>query len=295
MLSHPARAHQFVSNPPLTISQIHPSNPLHYFNAWFRDPRLKPSSAPETCTLATASLPSGRVSARIVYLKELDERGFVIYSNWGSKEGKGGQVFGACADGEEGPGAMPSPSPGGEDVQLAEESAGGNKWAALTFCWGNVERQVRIEGLIEPLSRQESEMYWNTRERGSQIGAWASWQSRVLWSSEQKPLVERRRMSQVGSQGASTVRTDCGDLPGDLDETDVDDGRAVLEQRVKDVQARFEGVEKIPLPPFWGGVRIVPESLEFWQGRRSRLHDRFRYVKVQEGEDVSWRIERLSP
>lgn len=91
------------------------------------------------------------------------------------------------------------------------------------------------------------------------------------------------------------MRTDCGDLPGDLDETDVDDGRAVLEQRVKDVQARFEGVEKIPLPPFWGGVRIVPESLEFWQGRRSRLHDRFRYVKVQEGEDVSWRIERLSP
>ncbi|RJE19007.1 pyridoxamine phosphate oxidase [Aspergillus sclerotialis] len=295
MLSHPARAHQFVSNPPLTISQIHPSNPLHYFNTWFRDPRLPPSSAPETCTLATASLPSGRVSARIVYLKELDERGFVIYSNWGSKEGKGGQVFGACADGEEGSGAMPSPSPAGEDIQLAEEATGGNKWAALTFLWATVERQVRIEGLIEPLSREESEMYWNTRERGSQIGAWASWQSRVLWSSEQKPLVERRRMSQLGSQNASTVRTDCGDLPGDLDETDIDDGRAVLEQRVKDMQARFEGVEKIPLPPFWGGVRIVPESVEFWQGRRSRLHDRFRYVRVQQEEGVSWRIERLSP
>ena len=292
MLSHPARAHQFVVNPPLTISQIHPSNPLHYFNTWFRDPRLPSSSAPETCTLATASLPSGRVSARVVYLKELDERGFVIYSNWGSKEGKGGQVFGSHADGKEGLGAMPSPA--GEDIQLAKESAGGNKWAALTFCWSTVERQVRIEGLIEPLSRQESEMYWSTRERGSQIGAWASWQSRVLWSSEQKSLIEQRRMSQLRSQNTATVTTEFGNVPADIDETDLDDGRAVLEQRVKDMQAQFEGVEKIPLPPFWGGVRIVPESIEFWQGRRSRLHDRFRYVRV-EGEEGRWRVERLSP
>lgn len=289
MLSHPARAHQFVSNPPLTISQIHPSNPLHYFNTWFHDPRLVSSSAPETCTLSTASLPSGRVSARIVYLKELDERGFVVYSNWGSREGKGGQVFGACADGDEGLGAMPSP--GGEDMELAEE-ARGNKWAALTFCWSMVERQVRIEGRIEPLSRQESEMYWRTRERESQVGAWASWQSRVLWSSEQKPLVEQRRQSQIGS---TSQPAECRGVSADIDEVDVDDGRALLEQRVKDVNARFADTEKIPLPPFWGGVRIVPESVEFWQGRRSRLHDRFRYVKVHESEDVRWRLERLSP
>ncbi|CAK46641.1 uncharacterized protein An14g04050 [Aspergillus niger] len=209
IVSHPARAHQFVSNPPLTISQMHPTNPLHQFHNWFRDPRLLPSSAPETCTLATASMPSGRVSARVVYLKELDERGWVVYSNWGTG--------------------------------LQE----GNKWAALTFCWSNLERQVRIEGLVEPLSRDESEMYWRTRERGSQIGAWASWQSKV---------------------------------PGDVDATDIDDGRALLEKRVKEMEERFAGVEQIPLPPFWGGVRLVPESVEFWQGRRSRLHDRFRSI-----------------
>lgn len=234
----------------------------------------------------------------MVYLKELDERGFVIYSNWGSKEGKGGQVFGERADGDEGLGAMPSPGEG-DDMELAEE-ARGNKWAALTFLWAAVERQVRIEGRIEPLSRQESEMYWRTRERGSQIGAWASWQSRVLWSSDQKSLVEQRRQSQIQSQqrsapSQSTTTTQCRDASADADEMDVDDGRALLEQRVKDIQKRFEGTEKIPLPPFWGGVRIVPESVEFWQGRRSRLHDRFRYVKVQESEDVRWRIERLSP
>lgn len=224
-----------------------------------------------------------------MYLKELDERGFVVYSNWGSREGKGGQVFGACADGDEGLGAMPSP--GGEDMELAEE-ARGNKWAALTFCWSMVERQVRIEGRIEPLSRQESEMYWRTRERESQVGAWASWQSRVLWSSEQKPLVEQRRQSQIGS---TSQPAECRGVSADIDEVDVDDGRALLEQRVKDVNARFADTEKIPLPPFWGGVRIVPESVEFWQGRRSRLHDRFRYVKVHESEDVRWRLERLSP
>lgn len=280
MLSHPARAHQFLSNPPLTISQLHPSNPLHYFHSWFRDPRLHASSAPETCTLATASLPSGRVSARIVYLKELDQRGFVVYSNWGSREGKGGQVFGDDDDkGQDGLGAMPVPGDGDGDVELAQD-ARGNKWAALTFCWASVERQVRVEGLLEPLPRDESEMYWRTRERGSQIGAWASWQSRVLWSAEQSELVERRKSLDKG-----------GPVPADLDETDADDGRAVLEQRVKEMQARFAEEDKIPLPPFWGGVRLVPESVEFWQGRRSRLHDRFRYVRGERG----WRIERLSP
>lgn len=171
----------------------------------------------------------------------------MVYSNWGSREGKGGQVFGTG----DGLGEIPHP---GEDT-------GGNRWAALTFSWTMVERQVRVEGLMEPLSREESEIYWRTRERGSQIGAWASWQSRVLWSSE----------SGEGQDGG--------------------DGRDALEKRVNDVQKQFEGVERIPLPPFWGGVRLVPESVEFWQGRRSRLHDRFRYVRVGEG----WRIERLSP
>ena len=286
LLSHPARAHQFLTNPPLTLSQIHPSDPLRFFHAWFNDPRLPPAAAPETATLATAQMPSGRVSARVVYLKELDERGFVVYSNWGSREGKGGQVFGSRLDGgkEGGSGSggntgdgIGIPTPGPIESTEGDGENHGNKWAALTFNWSSVERQVRIEGLIEPLSREESEIYWRTRERGSQIGGWASWQSRVLWSSDSSP-------SQGNRQGQTCPAAD------------IDDGRAELEQRVRNVEARFAGVEQIPLPPFWGGVRLVPESVEFWQGRRSRLHDRFRYVRVDgEDEGDAWRIERLSP
>ncbi|KAL4912408.1 hypothetical protein BDW62DRAFT_215044 [Aspergillus aurantiobrunneus] len=297
VLSHPARAHQFVRNPPLTISQLHPTNPLYQFHAWFRDPRLEISSAPETCTLATASLPSGRVSARVVYLKELDERGWTVYSNWGSREGKGGQVFGSSM-GENSesnvPEAMPISSgvdePLIQDLELPQK---GNKWAALTFCWSVLERQVRIEGMVEALSREESEMYWRTRERGSQIGAWASWQSKVLWSAEPDNLVSRRRKS-FGPGEDSIVYPE---IPHDVAETDIDDGRALLEKRVQEMEARFADTKEIPLPPFWGGVRLIPESVEFWQGRRSRLHDRFRYVRIHGTNESSykWRIERLSP
>jgi pyridoxamine 5'-phosphate oxidase len=273
LISHPARAHQFLANPPMTISQLHPTNPLHQFHSWFKDSRLPSASAPETCTLATASLPSGRVSARILYFKELDERGWVIYSNWGSKEGKGGQVWG---QGHKEPSDAFVPS----GIHEAAAAELGNRWAALAFHWAIVERQVRIEGLIEPLSREESEMYWRTRERGSQIGAWASWQSKVLWSAEPGSLPSRR----------------------EIQDAEIEDGRTELDQRVKEMEARFADVKDIPLPPFWGGIRVVPESVEFWQGRRSRLHDRFRYVRVggadtegQNGEDFKWRIERLSP
>ncbi|KAF9252394.1 hypothetical protein DTO013E5_1172 [Penicillium roqueforti] len=285
VLSNAARAHQFGTNPPLTISQIHGTDPLYQFHNWFRDSRLPASSAPETCTLSTASLPSGRVSARVVYLKELDERGWVVYSNWGSREGKGGQVFG-LGESADTLGAMPEP---GSQPTVTSEVGSGNKWAALTFSWASVERQVRIEGLLEPLSRQESEMYWRTRERGSRIGGWASWQSRVLWSAEPAQMEQNQRRKSVAKLLDSVV-------PADIDQTDVDDGRALLESKVKEMEERFAGVEDIPLPPFWGGVRLVPESVEFWQGRRSRLHDRFRYVRIEgEGAGAKWRVQRLSP
>jgi pyridoxamine 5'-phosphate oxidase len=220
-------------------------------------------------------MPQGRVSARTVYLKELDERGWVVYSNWGSREGKGGQVFGTAVGDELG--GMPGP-------EETDALSAGNKWGALTFSWAGVERAVRVEGLLEPLSREESEVYWRTRERGSQIGGWASWQSRVLWEAGVGELEARQRRKSV-------LAVQDGVVPGDIDATDDEDGRGILEERVREMEERFAGVEEIPLPPFWGGVRLVPESVEFWQGRRSRLHDRFRYVKDGEG----WRVQRLSP
>lgn len=108
---------------------------------------------------------------------------------------------------------------------------------------------------MERLSEEESQAYYDLRARGSRIGAWASEQSQVL--------------------------------PEELGE------RAVLEKRVREVEDRFEGREDIPVPGFWGGMRVVPEMVEFWQGRESRLHDRFRYSR--DGEDGAWEIKRLSP
>ncbi|KAH8809220.1 hypothetical protein F5884DRAFT_794840 [Xylogone sp. PMI_703] len=218
----PAQAAQFTKG---VLSEADLSrSPLSQFHAWYNS-AASAVTAPETCTLATASLPSGRVSARIVYLKELDERGFVVYSNFGTSK---------------------------KAADLAT-----NPWAALTFHWAPLERQVRVEGRAERLSAAESQFYYDTRARGSRIGAWASRQSSVL------------------------------------------KGREELEEQVAEVTKKFDGQENIPVPEFWGGLRIVPESVEFWQGRESRLHDRFLYTRVgtergREG-DAEWKIERLSP
>jgi pyridoxamine 5'-phosphate oxidase len=206
----------------LSLSQL-VSDPLQQFHTWFSHAAADPSTPhPETVTLSTAHLPSGRVSARMVYLKELDGTGFVIYSNWGEFSGK------------------------------ARDYGSGNSWAALTFWWEALERQVRVEGRMERLSEAESQVYFDVRARGSRIGAWASEQSKVLKD------------------------------------------RGELEERVRMIEERFEGTERIPVPGFWGGMRIVPEAMEFWQGRESRLHDRFRYSRDGEAEG-GWRIERLSP
>ena len=123
-----------------------------------------------------------------------------------------------------------------------------------------MERQVRVEGPVERLTQEESQRYFDLRARGSKVGAWASEQSKVL--------------------------------------PEEDGGREVLDRRVRDVERRFEGTEEIPVPEFWGGLRVLPDVVEFWQGRESRLHDRFRYVKQDEtagGGEAEWKIERLSP
>ncbi|KAK1759416.1 hypothetical protein QBC47DRAFT_105814 [Echria macrotheca] len=222
----------------LRRSDLDQESPINQFHAWFTAASAPGVGVahPETCTLATAQLPSGRVSARMVYMKELDPKGFVIYSNFGTS-GKARDLFG---DGQ---------------------GSTGNPWASLVFWWEPLERQVRVEGRAERLSREESQLYYDTRVRGSRVGAWASRQSQVLQA-----------------------------------EGDGDDGRKQLEGWVDEAEKRFEGVEKIPVPEFWGGLRIVPERVEFWQGRQNRLHDRFVYERVRsEGADDKWSLERLSP
>jgi pyridoxamine 5'-phosphate oxidase len=165
-------------------------------------------------TLATADA-AGRPSARMVLLKGFDERGFVFYTNYGSR--KAGELD-------------------------------ANPAAALVFWWPPLQRQVRVEGNVERVSREESEAYFRTRPLGSQLGAWASAQSQVIA------------------------------------------GRAELERRLEELTARY-GDGDVPLPPFWGGYRIRPEVVEFWQNRPNRLHDRLRYRRTPTG----WTIDRLSP
>jgi pyridoxamine 5'-phosphate oxidase len=203
----------------LDAAQLDP-NPLTQFDIWFQHATAEKVHQPETVTLSTAELPSGRVSARMVYLKELDDRGWVIYSNWGT-------------------------SRKAADVKS-------NPHASLTFWWHELERQVRVEGSVERMTSEESQVYYDTRIRGSRLGAWASQQSSVLSSREE------------------------------------------LEKQVEQVEKRFEGHDKIPVPDFWGGIRIVPDMVEFWQGRPSRLHDRFKYTR-HENTESGWKLERLSP
>lgn len=193
-------------------------SPVEQFRRWFKEAQEAKISIPEALNLATAELPSGRVSVRVVLMKELDAEGnFVIYSNW-------------------------------EHSRKASDVAS-NPNVSLSFWWRELERTVRVEGTAERMTREESEVYFQQRPRGSQIGAWASKQSQPLESREE------------------------------------------LEQAYKEVEKRFEGQEKLPCPPFWGGIRITPVRWEFWQGRTSRVHDRIAYTKSGSG----WEIGRVSP
>jgi len=165
--------------------------------------------------LATATA-DGNPSARTVLLKQFDAAGFVFFSNYESQKGS----------------------------QLAA-----NPRAELVFYWGELERQVRIHGNTEPVTRSETEAYFRSRPLGSQIGAAVSPQSQVI--------ADRRQ----------------------------------LEERYAELLAEYQD-KSVPLPENWGGTRVIPETIEFWQGRTSRLHDRLRYRRSAEG---GWTIERLAP
>lgn len=191
------------------------ANPFIQFRLWFEEAKAAQILEPNAMTLATVDS-AGRPEARIVLLKDIDESGFVFYTNYTSAKGRALEL---------------------------------NPNVCLLFFWSEMERQVRISGIARKVSREESEEYFQSRPRESRIGAWVSQQSAVIAS------------------------------------------RSVLEERYQQLVAEYEGKD-IPLPPYWGGYRVEPYAIEFWQGRPSRLHDRLLYQRTHDG---TWNRVRLSP
>ncbi|MFM8365586.1 MAG: pyridoxamine 5'-phosphate oxidase [Verrucomicrobiota bacterium] len=198
---------------PLTEELLDP-DPVAQFRIWFDEARSSGIPEPNAMTLGTADK-SGRVSCRTVLLKAYDERGFVFFTNYGSRKAE----------------------------QIAE-----NPHAALLFPWVALARQIEIAGPIEKISPAESIAYFLSRPVGSRLGAWVSEQSKVISS------------------------------------------RSVLVAKYEELKRRFADGE-IPKPDFWGGYRVIPETIEFWQGGGDRLHDRILYTR----KDGAWVRSRLSP
>lgn len=191
-----------------------PPAPWPLFAEWLQAAVESGLQEPNAMTLATAAA-DGRPSARVVLLKGFDERGFAWFTNYESRKGR----------------------------ELAA-----NPYAAIVFWWGELERQVRVEGRVEQIAAAESDAYYASRPLGARLGAWVSPQSSVIA------------------------------------------GREVLEARLNDLTVYYGHAEP-QRPPFWGGYRLVPDAVEFWQGGLHRLHDRLLYRRMGD----AWRLERLAP
>ncbi len=196
------------------LEKIAPRDPFRLFHHWFRQALGSSSLDPNAMALSTIN-PSGRPSSRMVLLKGLDKKGFVFFTNYLSQKGK----------------------------ELKKHPQ-----TSLLFFWPELGRQVRVEGKALRISSAESEEYFKSRPRGSQLSAWASHQSQVV------------------------------------------PNREVLEKRMRELEKQYHNRE-IPRPPHWGGYRVIPVLIEFWSGRRNRLHDRLVYRKGGGG----WTRKRLSP
>jgi pyridoxamine 5'-phosphate oxidase len=189
-------------------------DPIALFGTWYAEAAASEARVPEAATLATADA-DGRPSARQILLKGWDDRGFVFYTNLGSRKAR---------------------------------EIGANPYAALNLHWKSLGRQVRVRGAVEAVSSGEADAYFASRDRGSQIGAWASRQSETL------------------------------------------DDQRTLEARVAEAAARFAGGD-VPRPPFWSGFRVVPDAIEFWEDRASRLHRRREFHR----QGGAWSVRELYP
>ncbi|MEV7172409.1 pyridoxamine 5'-phosphate oxidase [Streptomyces sp. NPDC093224] len=190
-------------------------DPMEQFARWFQQAADSHLFEPNAMVVSTAT-PDGRPSSRTVLLKQFDGRGFVFFTNYGSRKGR---------------------------------ELGANPHVALLFPWHPIARQVIVTGTAARIGRDETAAYFRSRPHGSQLGAWASEQSTVIGS------------------------------------------RAELDRRYAELEERHPEGEQVPVPPEWGGYRVVPEAVEFWQGHENRLHDRLRYVL----DGGAWRVERLAP
>jgi pyridoxamine 5'-phosphate oxidase len=195
--------------------QVAGHDPIAFFRKWFTEAEEAQITDINAMTLATADA-HGQPHARIVLLKGLDEEGFVFFTNYDSAKG----------------------------TEMAA-----NAQVAVLFYWKELERQVRIEGVVKKVDTQESDTYFQSRPAGSKLGAWASPQSKKI------------------------------------------EHRNVLDLNYARYEAEFSNID-IPRPPHWGGYRIFPARIEFWQGRASRMHDRISFTKAATG---NWERHRLAP
>jgi pyridoxamine 5'-phosphate oxidase len=213
-ISHLAEMRETYMRGGLDEADAH-EDPIVQFKKWFSEAFESGLKEANAMTLATVT-PEGRPAARIVLLKEVDQSDFIFYTNYESRKGRELEV---------------------------------TPYAALIFYWGELERQVRVEGEVRLASRSQSETYFRRRPRGHQLSAWASQQSRPV------------------------------------------EGRAELEKRLAELEVEYGDAVEVPLPECWGGYRVTPRLMEFWQGRPNRMHDRIEYVWI----GAEWTRRRLWP